>query len=328
MMMSAEDVLSMLRADASEASKGTDADPEKGQDEEDPSASGPGMAVQSGSIMFESAPDPDDISTANEIPSVAVAKLKAKRSGTPPDSAGASTQYDMPILNRSTANTGGGPGGLDGTHLGMPVPQEVADAAKDEAETYANLHGSDVLDAVMEAPTSAVDVGDLRQRRERAMSAPTKQVDLEELRKKRAGNRHQKPTGPSHSPLEMPALKLKAGDGAPKPGLDPDSVPTLYEMPALTMDDIEKLRRADASESETLEGEDGPDAIATAPERQRIPDEVEPEAEFSETQWFMKGAVVDADLLEAVEPSEYDRDETIRTGERKKFTLRDLKKDK
>jgi len=44
---------------------------------------------------------------------------------------------------------------------------------------------------------------------------------------------------------------------------------------------------------------------------------------FSETQWFMKGAEIDADLLETVEESEYDRDESITEDKRKDFTLRD-----
>ena len=43
---------------------------------------------------------------------------------------------------------------------------------------------------------------------------------------------------------------------------------------------------------------------------------------FSETQWFMKGMEVDADLLECVDDEEYDRDETISESERKGFTLR------
>ena len=43
---------------------------------------------------------------------------------------------------------------------------------------------------------------------------------------------------------------------------------------------------------------------------------------FSETQWFMKGMEVDADLLEMVDDEEYDRDETISESERKGFTLR------
>ncbi|MEC9072727.1 MAG: hypothetical protein VX938_10125, partial [Myxococcota bacterium] len=304
--------------DASEANK--DADDEAGDmshvDESTPEPES-GVSVQSGSIVFEAAPDP-----------AAAVKSPPKSSGPPPESSAASTQYDMPILNRSTASTGGGPAGLDGTHLGVPVPQEVADAARDEVEAYSDLHGSDVLDAVMEAPTKALDVGGLRQQREQAMSAPTRQVDLEKLRKERSGGRHQKPTGPSHSPLEMPALKLESKDGAIPRAPDPDSVPTRYEMPALKMEDIEKLRQAEQDDSETLEGEDGPDAIATAPERPGVPDEVGPEAEFSETQWFMKGAVVDADMLESVEASEYDRDETIRTVERKKFTLRDVEDDK
>ena len=43
---------------------------------------------------------------------------------------------------------------------------------------------------------------------------------------------------------------------------------------------------------------------------------------FSETQWFMKGMEVDADLLEMVEDDEYDRDENISEEQRKGFTLR------
>ena len=43
---------------------------------------------------------------------------------------------------------------------------------------------------------------------------------------------------------------------------------------------------------------------------------------FSETQWFMKGMEVDADLLEMVEEDEYDRDENISEADRKGFTLR------
>ena len=44
---------------------------------------------------------------------------------------------------------------------------------------------------------------------------------------------------------------------------------------------------------------------------------------FSETQWFMKGAEMDADLLETVEEEEYDRDEKISEEDRKGHTLRD-----
>ena len=46
-------------------------------------------------------------------------------------------------------------------------------------------------------------------------------------------------------------------------------------------------------------------------------------AEFSETQWFMKGVEVDADLLELVEEDEYIRDESISDDKRRKFTLRE-----
>lgn len=43
---------------------------------------------------------------------------------------------------------------------------------------------------------------------------------------------------------------------------------------------------------------------------------------FSETQWFMKGAEMDADLLETVDDEEYDRDKNISEEERSGFTLR------
>ena len=44
---------------------------------------------------------------------------------------------------------------------------------------------------------------------------------------------------------------------------------------------------------------------------------------FSETQWFMKGSEMDADLLETGEEEEYDRDENISEEDRKGFTLRE-----
>ncbi len=43
---------------------------------------------------------------------------------------------------------------------------------------------------------------------------------------------------------------------------------------------------------------------------------------FSETQWFMKGAEMDADMLETVDDEEYDRDKTISEDQREGFTLR------
>jgi len=52
------------------------------------------------------------------------------------------------------------------------------------------------------------------------------------------------------------------------------------------------------------------------------PSRVRGDKGFSETQWFMKGMEVDADLLEMVGQEEYDRDETISEDDRKGFTLR------
>ncbi|MGM0577054.1 MAG: hypothetical protein ACQEXJ_15115 [Myxococcota bacterium] len=49
--------------------------------------------------------------------------------------------------------------------------------------------------------------------------------------------------------------------------------------------------------------------------------------EFSETQWFMKGLEVDADLLETVDEDEYKRDESISEDERQQYTLRDEDED-
>jgi hypothetical protein len=43
---------------------------------------------------------------------------------------------------------------------------------------------------------------------------------------------------------------------------------------------------------------------------------------FSETQWFMKGAEIDADMLETVDDEEYDRNKKITEDEREGFTLR------
>ena len=47
-----------------------------------------------------------------------------------------------------------------------------------------------------------------------------------------------------------------------------------------------------------------------------------PAQDFSETQWFMKGVEVDADLLEIVDEEDYVRDENISEDQRKEFTLR------
>ena len=332
-MMSVEDVRSML-SDDDQTEQGSSGSPSAEVVPAEAGADG-GFSVQSGSIMFEPAPDPDDTSTAAEMPSV-------RSDGSPdlevsvrpksgPESSSAQTQYDMPILYRDigtsqpTVADGHEPAdSVAGTHLGVPVPQEIADAVREQAQAeQSDARGPEALEAVMQAPTRQLDLDTLR--RDRAMSAPTKQVDLEALRKERSGDRHQRPTKPSYSPLEMPALKLDPEDK--RAGPDPDDVPTRFEMPALTMEDIEKLRKAAEDNSETLEGEDGPDAIATTPETDGIPEDAAEKGEFSETQWFMKGAVVDADLLESVEPSEYDHDDKIRTGERKNFTLRDLEED-
>lgn len=52
-----------------------------------------------------------------------------------------------------------------------------------------------------------------------------------------------------------------------------------------------------------------------------------PKDEFSETQWFMKGLEVDADLLEVVDESEYKRSDKISEAQRRRMTLRQKDED-
>ena len=109
---------------------------------------------------------------------------------------------------------------------------------------------------------------------------------------------------------------------------DPDEVSTRFEMAALSEEDIREAIKA-AGQDDTHEGEDHPLEVATRPETKPVEDEGEPDEQaerpknFSETQWFMKGAEMDADLLETVEEEEYDRDEKISEEDRKGHTLRD-----
>lgn len=52
-----------------------------------------------------------------------------------------------------------------------------------------------------------------------------------------------------------------------------------------------------------------------------------PKDDFSETQWFMKGLEVDADLLEVVDESEYKRSDKIPEAQRRRMTLRQKDED-
>jgi hypothetical protein len=52
-----------------------------------------------------------------------------------------------------------------------------------------------------------------------------------------------------------------------------------------------------------------------------------PKDEFSETQWFLKGLEVDADLLEVVDESEYKRTDKISEAQRRRMTLRQKDED-
>lgn len=79
---------------------------------------------------------------------------------------------------------------------------------------------------------------------------------------------------------------------------------------------------AAATKAAAAENADEADAGAQPLPRSRRRREKAAAGGFSETQWFMKGAEIDADLLETVDDEEYDRDKTISEDERDGFTLR------
>ena len=79
---------------------------------------------------------------------------------------------------------------------------------------------------------------------------------------------------------------------------------------------------AAATKAAAEENADEADAGAQPLPRSRRRREKAAAGGFSETQWFMKGAEIDADLLETVDDEEYDRDKTISEDERDGFTLR------
>jgi hypothetical protein len=253
------------------------------------------------------------------------------------------TQYEMDALD----GLDGEPPSSGGTDAGIPIPQPatrqvVAMPGEPETPTKAMDLGGlrDARDRVQQAATRGLDTTGLRRtrqqastealdastiRRDRSQTAETKAADLSAIRAARAGKVG---AGTPRSPLEMPVVRIGGVQGQSGDEPDPDEVSTRFEMAALSEEDIREAIKA-AGQDDTHEGEDHPLEVATRPETKPVEDEGEPDEQaerpknFSETQWFMKGAEVDADLLEAVDHEDYDRDDALATGERRKFTLRD-----
>ena len=99
---------------------------------------------------------------------------------------------------------------------------------------------------------------------------------------------------------------------------DNEDEPATVVMQTLPPELMAAATEAAASENA---GEDQ-DAAAQPMPRSRRRREKAAAGGFSETQWFMKGAEMDADLLETVDDEEYDRDKTISEDDREGFTLR------
>jgi hypothetical protein len=121
--------------------------------------------------------------------------------------------------------------------------------------------------------------------------------------------------------LDAPVVKAAPPKGR-KPA-PPDAM-TVLDTPAVAAASGPPSKRAKpkmvAPSAKQLTARSKDDGAAGAPDKSEKPGR--PDKGFSETQWFMKGMEVDADLLEMVETEEYDRDETIGEAERKGFTLR------
>ena len=104
--------------------------------------------------------------------------------------------------------------------------------------------------------------------------------------------------------------------GKPAP---PDAVETMMEPSALPPE-IE-TRLGNKPGREQAKPAAPPAKPAAAPKKRA-------KGEFSETQWFMKGFEIDADLLEAkAEDEDYGYDESIPVTKRKRFTLRKRSED-
>jgi hypothetical protein len=137
--------------------------------------------------------------------------------------------------------------------------------------------------------------------------------------------RGKRPTAPeAKTRLDTPAIKddgsLSPRRSTPKMPKPPKMVtPGQGQLSGREKDDIAAQTKAEvaaempASKPGTTEAETPAAAGEPASRGQKA---------FSETQWFMKGIEVDADLLEMVDDEDYDRDENISESERKGFTLR------
>ena len=102
---------------------------------------------------------------------------------------------------------------------------------------------------------------------------------------------------------------------------DNEEEPATVVMQTLPPELMAAATEAAAGES-AGDADSGPDATAQPMPRSRRRREKAAGGGFSETQWFMKGAEMDADLLETVDDEEYDRDKTISEDDREGFTLR------
>ena len=253
----------------------------------------------------------------------------------------AMTQYEMEVLE-GVDESGVGPviRRPGSTDAGMPIPQPVtrqvvAPPGQPETPTKAmDLQGlRDARDRVQdastrgldtsglrkerqEASTEAVDAGNLRRSREQ--EAATKAADLSGLRK----SRETVGSGKPRSPLEMPIVKIGGVQGRPDDAPDPDQVSTRFEMAALSESDIRRAVKGPGASKDAGDDDASQGASSSSTEDESDAEARARKKAFSETQWFMKGAEVDADMLESVDHEDYDHDDALTTGERRKFTLR------
>ena len=154
--------------------------------------------------------------------------------------------------------------------------------------------------------------------------------------------------------LETPALQIDSGPlnkptKPARPVADADMPATIIDMRALDEDAMRQGRQKAVTKTEHPPEDERPRVALKAQDtgRVKMSDEKKTEAQnkpteqdakaadskgpkrpakdqsFSETQWFMTGAMTDADLLEMVEQSSYDRDEKITEKDREGFTLRE-----
>lgn len=143
------------------------------------------------------------------------------------------------------------------------------------------------------------------------------------------------PAVPASAALDWLESKKKAPkkDEAP---VSPDEAKTVLHMPAVeapkkkggglmsegALEKIAAKVKAEMDAQKEAPSKPGTPKAAPAAEAKGGKKPEKKAQEFSETQWFMKGVQVDADLLEIVDESEYERDENISEAQRKGFTLR------